>query len=50
MKLKKEYAKFAADKAIQLLNIDSPSGYTKEATAWIKKEYSNRGLINKSMT
>ena len=44
MKLKKEYAKFASEKALELLNIDSPSGYTKEATAWIKKEFEKLGF------
>jgi len=42
--LKKKYAEFAANKAIELLNIDSPSGFTKKAAAWVVKEFSDLGF------
>lgn len=42
-KLEKKYAKFAAEKAIELLNIDSPSGFTKNASAWVAKEFAAYG-------
>ena len=40
--LDRKYAEYAADKAVELLKIDSPSGYTKKAAEWIIKEF--RGL------
>ena len=40
----KEYAKFAADKAIELLNIDSPSGYTRDAIEWVSNEFRSLGF------
>ncbi len=39
----REYAEYAADKAIELLNIDSPSGFTKNAARWVKKEFEALG-------
>ncbi len=42
MGLDKKYAKFAANKAIELLNIDSPTGFTKKAAAWVLEAF--RGL------
>lgn len=41
--LDKKYAKFAAEKAVELLNIDSPTGFTKEASKWVIKEFSKMG-------
>lgn len=38
-KLERKYAEFAADKAIELLKIDSPSGFTKNASKWVSKEF-----------
>ena len=29
--MEREYAKFAADKAVELLGIDSPTGFTEKA-------------------
>lgn len=43
MELKREYAEFAAQKAIELLNIDSPTGFTKKAAEWVKNEFSKYG-------
>ena len=39
------YAKYAAEKAIELLNIDSPSGYTREATEWLLNEFRSLGFV-----
>lgn len=41
--LDKKYAWFAADKAIELLKIDSPSGFTKRASEWVMKEFEEAG-------
>ncbi len=42
-KLEKKYAKFASEKAIELLNIDSPTGFTKKASKWVASEFSKCG-------
>jgi len=42
--MNKAYANFAAEKAIELLNIDSPSGFTKKATEWVAREFSELGF------
>lgn len=39
----REYAKYAANKAAELLAIDSPSGYTKKAALWVKTEFEALG-------
>ena len=39
----REYAKFAADKAVELLAIDSPTGFTEKAAAWVKAEFEALG-------
>ena len=38
-----EYTDFILDKTVELLNIDSPTGYTDEAAAWVKKEFEDLG-------
>ncbi|MCQ2428417.1 MAG: M42 family metallopeptidase [Clostridia bacterium] len=43
MKLPREYAEFAAEKAIELLNIDSPTGYTRKAAEWVAAAFSEQG-------
>lgn len=43
MELDRSYAQFAAEKAIELLNIDSPTGFTKNAALWVQKEFSDMG-------
>lgn len=43
MELKREYAEYASSKAIELLNIDSPSGFTKKAAAWVLDAFSGLG-------
>jgi len=45
--LKRKYAEFAANKAIELLNIDSPSGFTKNAAKWVLDEFSALGFDTK---
>ncbi len=40
----KKYTDFIVDKTVQLLNIDSPTGYTEEAAAWVKKEFEALGF------
>jgi len=44
MPLDRKYAVLAADKAIELLNLDSPTGYTFRATEWIKTEFEALGF------
>ena len=34
----KKYAKLAAEKTLELLKIDSPSGFTENAAAWVYSE------------
>lgn len=49
MKLTREYAEYAANKALELLNIDSPTGFTKNAAEWVSAQFSNLGY-NASIT
>jgi putative aminopeptidase FrvX len=44
MELKREYAGYASDKAIELLNIDSPTGFTKKAAAWVRDAFEGLGF------
>lgn len=39
-----EYAKFATQKAVELLAIDSPTGYTDRAAQWVKDQFSALGF------
>ncbi len=43
MELERKYAEFAAEKAIELLKIDSPTGFTKKAAAWVVDEFTKAG-------
>lgn len=36
----RKYADFATEKAVSLLGIDSPSGFTAKAAEWVKNEFS----------
>ena len=38
------YTDFIVEKTIELLNIDSPTGYTKEASKWVYNEFSKLGF------
>ena len=40
----KKYADFAWEQAETLLNIDSPTGYTGAAAAWVKQAFENMGF------
>ena len=42
--MEREYAKFAADKAVALLGIDSPTGFTEKAARWVKAEFEALGF------
>ena len=39
----RKYAEFAWEQAETLLNIDSPTGYTGKAAAWVKEAFENMG-------
>lgn len=39
-----EYMEFAVTKTVELLAIDSPSGYTKKAADWVKAEFEALGF------
>lgn len=42
--MNREYAIFAADKAKEILGIDSPTGYTEKAARWVREEFSALGF------
>ena len=42
--IEKIYADFAWEQAAELLAIDSPSGYTHKAAAWVKEAFENLGF------
>ena len=44
MELERKYAEYAAEQAIELLNIDSPSGFTKKAASWVLDSFNNLGF------
>ncbi len=44
MELEREYATYASEKAIELLNIDSPTGFTKKAATWVLDAFSSLGF------
>ena len=39
----RKYAEYATKKAVELLAIDSPTGFTKMAAEWVKKEFESLG-------
>ena len=39
-----KYAEFATEKTVELLGIDSPSGYTDKAAAWVRDEFKALGF------
>lgn len=41
--MNREYAVYAADEAVKLLAVDSPTGYTAEAAAWVRNAFSALG-------
>ncbi len=42
--MQKEYALWAAEKTEELLSIDSPTGYTRDAAEWTRKAFSELGF------
>lgn len=40
----RKYAEYATNKAVQLLAIDSPTGFTDKAAEWVKNEFSTLGF------
>ncbi len=42
--MKYEYAKYATEKACELLAVDSPSGFTEKAAAWVKVAFESLGF------
>ncbi|MEA4965580.1 MAG: M42 family metallopeptidase [Oscillospiraceae bacterium] len=40
----KEYTEYAVEKAVELLGIDSPTGYTDEAANWVLREFAALGF------
>ena len=41
--MKREYAVYSAERAMELIGIDSPSGYTSEAAKWVKNAFAELG-------
>ncbi len=41
--ISKDYAQFSAEKALELLAIDSPSGFTKSAANWVLNQFNEQG-------
>ncbi len=44
------YADYAAQKAVELLSIDSPTGFTEKAADWVKNEFASLGFDAKITT
>lgn len=42
--MNREYAEYAVDRACSLLAVDSPTGYTDEAAAWVIKAFEELGF------
>lgn len=46
-----KYSEYAVEKTVELLNIDSPTGFTEKAAKWVKGEFEklgfNAGITNK---
>lgn len=42
--IERNYADYAWDMTAKLLSIDSPSGYTEKAAAWVKETFENLGF------
>ena len=40
----KKYTDFLVKETETLLNIDSPTGYTEDAAAWVRKEFEKLGF------
>ncbi len=42
--LDRKYTEYAVEKTVELLSIDSPTGYTDRAAAWVKDQFSALGF------
>ena len=42
--MNRDYAKYSIQKAVELLSIDSPGGYTEQAAEWVKNEFEALGF------
>ncbi len=45
----REYALYAVEKAVEILGIDSPTGYTKRAAEWVRREFASLGFEAKPL-
>ena len=45
--IEKKYADFAWEQAEAILNIDSPTGFTGKAAAWVKEAFEKLGFADK---
>ena len=48
--INEQYSEYAWQKAAQLLAIDSPSGFTAKAAAWVKQEFETLGFAARITT
>ena len=44
MELEYKYAEYATEKTMELLAVDSPSGFTEKAAKWVRDEFSSLGF------
>ena len=42
--MERKYAEYATEQAVELLRIDSPTGYTRAAAEWVKNAFSALGF------
>lgn len=42
--MEKKYAEYAVEKALELIRIDSPSGFTARAAQWVKEAFASLGF------
>ena len=45
--MEQKYAEYAAQKAVELLAIDSPTGFTDRAAAWVQDAFGALGFAAK---
>ena len=42
--MEQDYARYAVEKAVQLLAIDSPTGFTDKAAEWVQEAFTSLGF------
>ena len=42
--MEQNYARYAVEKAVQLLAIDSPTGFTDKAAEWVQEAFTSLGF------